>query len=161
MRNGCVLIVLGLNTVRRSKCKRRHHTSICDAPGENGPPTASTNDKLLNTATNANKPVVYPVVIVDVNGVKCRALIDTGAGSSYASSKLLDTIKAQPKKKEIRRVEMLFGTSTKLVRIYNLRLNDISNKFHIETEVTRVERSDLLMLDNPKYKEIIANRPFR
>ena len=90
-----------------------------------------------------------------MNGVKCRALIDTGAGSSYASSKLLDTIKAQPKKKEIRRVEMLFGTSTKLVGIYNLRLNDISNKFHIE--VTRVERSDLLTLDNPKYKEIIAN----
>ena len=26
-----------------SKCKRRHHTSICDAPGENGPPTAPTN----------------------------------------------------------------------------------------------------------------------
>ena len=69
-----------------SKCKRRHHTSICDAPDENGPPTAPTNDKLLNTATNANKPVVYPVVIVNVNGVKCRALIDTGAGSSYASS---------------------------------------------------------------------------
>ena len=76
---------------------------------------------------------------------------------SVASSKLLDTIKAQPKKKEIRRVEMLFGTSTKLVGIYNLRLNDISNKFHIETEVTRVERSDLLTLDNPKYKKIIAN----
>ena len=92
-----------------SKCKRRHHTSICDVPGENGPPTAPTNDKLLNTATNANKPVVYPVVIVDVNGVKCRALIDTGAGSSYASSKLLDTVKAQPKKKEIRRVEMLLA----------------------------------------------------
>ena len=47
-----------------------------------------TNDKLLNTATNANKPVVYPVVTVDVNGVKCRALIDTEAGSSYTSSKL-------------------------------------------------------------------------
>ena len=140
-----------------SRCKRRHHTSICDAPGENGPPAVPTNDKLLNTATNANKPVVYPVVIVDANGVKCRAFIDTGAGSSYASSKLLDTIKAQPKKKEIRRVEMLFGTSTKLVGIYNLRLNDTSNKFHIETEVTRVERSDLLTLDNPKYKEIIAN----
>ena len=71
-----------------SKCKRRHHTSICDVPGENGPPTVRTKDKLLNTATNANKPVVYPVVTADVNGVKCRALIDTEAGSSYASSKL-------------------------------------------------------------------------
>ena len=69
----------------------------------------------------------------------------------------MNALKAQPKKKEIRRVEMLFGTSTKLVEFYNLRLKDINNKFHIETELTRVERSDLLTLDRPKYKEIIAN----
>ena len=52
---------------------------------------------------------------------------------------------------------MLFGTSTKLVGIYNLKLSDTGNKFYIETEVARVERSDLLTLDNPKYKEILAN----
>ena len=52
---------------------------------------------------------------------------------------------------------MLFGTTTKLVGIYNLKLCNTGNKFHIETEVTRVERSDLLTLDNPKYKEILAN----
>ena len=158
MRDGCVLIVLGLNTVRPNVVVDQVFLSVnvdiihlfATPRVKIGPPTAPTNDKLLNTATNANKPVVYPVVIVDVNGVKCHALVDPGAGSSYASSKLLDTIKAQLKKKEIRRVEMLFGTSTKLVGIYNLRLNDTSNKFHIETEVTRVERSDLLKLDNPK-----------
>ena len=60
-------------------------------------------------------------------------------------------------KKEIRRVKILFGTSTKLVGIYTLKLSDTSNKFYIETEVTRVKRSDLLTLDNPKYKEILAN----
>ena len=127
------------------------------ASSDNMPPVEPTNDRLLNTATNANRPVVYPVVVVDINGVKCRALIDTGAGSSYASSALLDTIKAQPQKKEIRRVEMMFGTSKKMVGIYNIKISDTSNKFHIETEVTRVERNELLTLDNPKYKEIIAN----
>ena len=80
-----------------------------------------------------------------------------GQGSSYASSALLDTIKAQPQKKEICRVEIMFGTSTKMVGIYNIKISDTSNKFHIETEVTRVERNELLTLDNPKYKEIIAN----
>ena len=149
MRDGCVLIVLGLNTLRLNAIVDQVVLSVnvdihqFATPRVKGPPTAPTNDRLLNTATNANKPVVYPVVIVDVNGVKCRALIDTGAGSSYALSELLDTIKAQPKRKEIWHVEMLFGTSTKLVGIYNLRLNDTSNKFHIKTEVTRVERSDL------------------
>ena len=33
--------------------------------------------------------VVYPVVVVEVAGVKCRALRDCGAGSSYASAALL------------------------------------------------------------------------
>ena len=31
-----------------------------------------------------------PVVAVEINGVKCRALLDTGAGSSYASSALIN-----------------------------------------------------------------------
>ena len=51
----------------------------------------------------------------------------------------------------------MFGTSTKLFGIYDLKISDTSNKFHIKTEVTRVERGELLSLDNPKYKEIIAS----
>ena len=40
--------------------------------------------------------VIYPVVVVDVNGVKCRALLDTGVGSSYASSAILDHLGIRP-----------------------------------------------------------------
>ena len=36
--------------------------------------------------------VTYPVVVVNVEGIKCRALLDTGAGSSYASSALLERL---------------------------------------------------------------------
>ena len=42
----------------------------------------------LLTATGKNGHVVYPVVIVRVEGVLCHALLDTGAGSSYASAAL-------------------------------------------------------------------------
>ena len=53
-------------------CQKRHHTSICDRLGEQ-----------LMTATSAGKTaVIHPVVVVKVQGVKCRALLDTGAGSS-------------------------------------------------------------------------------
>jgi hypothetical protein len=45
--------------------------------------------------------VTHPVVIVEVEGVKCRALLDTGAGSSYSSAALLDRIPKRPSKKEI------------------------------------------------------------
>ena len=64
-------------------CHKKHHTSIYD----------KTKDELLK-ATNENN-VIYSVVIVKVQGIKCGALLDAGAGSSYTSSTLLH-IKANP-----------------------------------------------------------------
>ena len=37
--------------------------------------------------------MIYPVVVVEVEGIKCRVLLDTGAGSSYASAALLEHFK--------------------------------------------------------------------
>ena len=62
-------------------CKRRHHSSICDR--------GSTEHMLVATGDTT---VTYPVVVVNVEGIKCRALLDTGAGSSYASSALLERL---------------------------------------------------------------------
>ena len=61
-------------------CKGKHHTSICE----------KTSNVLLTTNDNH---VTYPLVIIDIEGTKCRALIDTGAGASYASSTLISTNK--------------------------------------------------------------------
>ena len=36
--------------------------------------------------------VINPVVVVKVNNKMCQALLDTGAGSSYASAVLLDRL---------------------------------------------------------------------
>ena len=60
-----------------TNCKGKHHTSICE----------KTSNVLLTTNDNH---VTYPLVI-DIEGIKCRALIDAGAGASYASSTLLLT----------------------------------------------------------------------
>ena len=37
-------------------------------------------------------PVVYPVVVVEVAGIRCRALLDSGAGSSYGSAFLFNLL---------------------------------------------------------------------
>ena len=50
-------------------CSRRHHTSICDKH--------TSRDQLMTTTSAERKGVVYPMVTVDVNGVKC-----TGAGKN-------------------------------------------------------------------------------
>ena len=59
---------------------------------------------LLNTNTSL---VTYPVLVIEVQGVKCRALIETGAGSSYASSKLIKKINKKPLRRETKRIEPL------------------------------------------------------
>ena len=64
-------------------CDRKHHTSICHKQ-EN-----KTNPLLVATGIPTGN-VTYSVVVVEVEGIKCRALLDTGAGSSYASAALLD-----------------------------------------------------------------------
>ena len=76
-------------------CKKKH-TSICDK-------SLSTSTEPLLTSTKNN--VIYPVAIVKVNAVKCRALLDTVSGSSYASEGLLDYLKMNPTRKEIKTIE--------------------------------------------------------
>lgn len=39
--------------------------------------------------TNSNSGT-YSVLVIKVEGIKCGALIDTGLGSSYASSSLIN-----------------------------------------------------------------------
>ena len=58
-------------------CKGHHHTSICDR---------ETVEASMTAAQVGEGPVVF--VVVEVAGIRCRALLDSGAGSSYASGGL-------------------------------------------------------------------------
>ena len=68
------------NTCRT--CKRKYHTSICE----------KTQDLVLNK-NERNTSVTYPVVIISVDGNKSRALLDTGAKSSYIPSTIVSKLK--------------------------------------------------------------------
>ena len=61
--------------------------------------------------------------------MKCRALVDTGAGSSYASAGLLDYINAKPTKTDVRNIEMLLGTTTRKVDIFHIEIKSTSEDF--------------------------------
>ena len=110
------------------KCNRRHHTSICDNRINN----ESDNSSVLLTASSAgNSIVTYPVVIVKVNDVKCRALLDTGAGNSYASSALIDLINSKPIRRESKRIEMMMGSVNKVISVHNLPISNIEGDFKV------------------------------
>ena len=100
--------------------------------------------------------MTYPVVIVYVNGIKCRALIDTGAGSCYASSTLVNRIGLKPTRRESRKVEMLLHTTVRKIDMYDLELKSAVSDFQLKIEVSSVEKQALLHLKNPKYRELLS-----
>ena len=127
------------------RCKQKHHTSIC-----------MMKDKLLATE-QGSKPVVYPIVNVNVEGIECRALLDTGAGSSYASAALLDRLPKRSQSKEVRKIEMMLGSTTREVSLSTINVASVDGEEKLQVEVTRVERGKLFTIDNPHYSEIFQS----
>ena len=90
------------------QCHKHHHTSICDAPRqETNQPTPTTGVALT---TNQVGEGLFPVLVVEVNGIKCRVLIDSGAGSSYVSAKLIDLLCVKPSAVGTKSIDMLMST---------------------------------------------------
>ena len=100
-------------------CKNKHHTSICDK-------SLSTSTELLLTTTKNN--VIYPVSARKINGAKCRALLDTDSGSSYASEGLLNYLKINPTGKEIKTIDTLTNSTSKKLKIYSVKIQDKNEK---------------------------------
>ena len=133
-------------------CDRKHHTSICHKQENQANP-------LLVTTGIPTGNVTYPVVVVEVEGIKCCTLSDMGAGSLYASAALLDRISSIGHKKEVQKIEMLLGASTREVELATITISDVNRKFSMPVEVTKVDKGELLILENPKYQEVIERNP--
>ena len=103
---------------------------------------------------------MYPVVVVKVNGSKCRALPDTGAGSSDASSAILEHLGNRPLREKFKRIEMMLGSANKVIGVYGVTIGSLDEKFRLETEVTKVDRGTLLTLDNPGHAEMMEKYPY-
>ena len=117
----------------------------------------STSTEPLLTTTKNND--IYPVPIVKVNGVKCRALLDTSSGSFYASEGLLDYLEINPTRKEIKTIETLTNLATKKLKIYSIKIQDVNEKYSFNTELNKLEREVWLTLPNMKYSKILKNYP--
>ena len=117
----------------------------------------STSTEPIITTTKNH--VIYPVAIVKVNGVKCRVLLDTGSGSSYTSDGLLDYLKINPTRKEIKTIETFTNLTTKKLKIYSVKIQDVNKKLSFNTELNKLERDVLLTLPNLKYSRTLKKYP--
>ena len=131
-------------------CKNKHHTSICAK-------SLSRSTEALITTTKNN--VIYPVSMAKINGVKCCALIYLSSWSSYASEGLLDYLKINPTKKEIKTIETLTKLTTKKLKICSVKIQDLNETCIFNTDLNKLEREVLLTLPNPKYSKILKKYP--
>ena len=127
-------------------CRGKHHTSVCDK--------AQREPEMLLTTGEHN--VVYPVVIMKVEGVTCRALLDTGAGSSYISNRLVEVIKKKPFKEESRQIDMMLTSVTKRIEVYNVEIKNLKGTYSLRINLNKVDRRELLKVPNPNYERLIA-----
>ena len=103
-------------------CSKRHHTSICGEQPRRGTMMSSFDDE----------KVVYPVVVVNIGGIECRALIYSGAASSYASAKLLDKLGKQPTEVKPRKVMMLMASTTTKMEMYQTTVSSKDGHYKLE-----------------------------
>ena len=125
-------------------CKGKHHWSLC---------------RQLSTMMVATEgSVIYYVVVVKVNNITCRALLDTGPGSSYASSALPEKLKKQMVRKETKRIKMMMYSTVRTVRkvdVFEVEIKYLGWSLQFRSEVSNVERETLLSLSNPNYKTVL------
>ena len=73
-----------------------------------------SSDETSEPMLDSTEPsVIYLAVIINGNGIKCRALLNTGSGSSYASEPIIDPLKINPTRKEYKTIAALINSTTK------------------------------------------------
>ena len=130
-------------------CERRHHTSVCNQLKE---------EKKLMTATK-NGEGTFPVVTVKVNGVTCRALVDSGAGSSYASAKLVSLLDQKPVDAKMKQIDMLMSSKLECLETYETEIQSVDGNFSMQVDLIKVNKSELLSVDNPHYNILVDTYP--
>eukprot|EP00794_Sanderia_malayensis_P010114 gene10114-11147_t len=138
-------------------CNQKHHTSICDAapvtsfPAPTGPgPDAEQGKRAINKNT-----AIHATVVAKVNGITARIMIDSGSGSSYICTKLLTELKLKPSKIEKRIIEQMYGTVTRRVEIYKVKItSDVVEDFEMELTCINGEKEILTVLPNPRIKAL-------
>ena len=56
-------------------------------------------------------------------------------------------------------MEMMLGAVTREMELSTINVQSVESDFNINVSVTKVEKPQLLQVDNPNYHHLIANYP--
>ena len=86
---------------------------------------------------------------MNVDGIICRALLDTGPGSSYISSSLANRLKKNLSRKGYKQIQTMLHTTKTKVKVYEVEGSNLKGNFKITTDVNKVNKPQLMSLPNP------------
>ena len=139
-----------------NKCQKHHHTSICDQNVVGGSRNNVRPGGQPLMCSSGESGIIYPILVVTVNGYMCRALLDTGAGSCYVSTTLVHLLKLLSCWNESRKIDMMITSAIRKFEKFRITLGSINSEFSMsDVEVSKVEKDVLLSVQNPNYPEIL------
>ena len=109
----------------------------------------------MTASKQEDKDVVYPIALVGIDGVKTHALLDTKAGSSYASTKLINALNKKPKEVKTKRIEMMPTSWTTRIEIYSANIMSLDSKFNMNVELSRVDKAELMSVKNSQFNKLL------
>jgi hypothetical protein len=86
-------------------------------------------------------------------------LIDSGAGSSYASAKLIHKLHIKPLDVQTKKIDMLMCSKQARLETYEVKIETTETNFAMTTNLIKVDKPELLFLENPDYENLIHNYP--
>ena len=69
--------------------------------------------------------MVYTEVEGQVVEIRCKALLDMRAGSSYASAALISKLNKNPDRREYERVKMMMTCTSQKIEMYKVQVSNI------------------------------------
>ena len=131
-----------------AKCGCRHHTSLC--------PTEQPN---LPYMIGSTKDTIHPTLVVISNEQKFRAMLDTGAGSSFASSTFIRHLGMKPSRWEWKSIETMTTTVRQKLPIYDVKLLSTDGKEELAVSLAMLDKPVITTLSNPKIGELKKQFP--
>ena len=72
-----------------------------------------------------------------VNGIKCRAPLDSGARGFYISSTIIHLLWKLPVIIETKQIEMMINSQTQTIEIYEATIKDLSINFAMDVKLLK------------------------
>ena len=105
------------------------------------------------------KETIHPTLVVEANGQKFRVMLDTGAGSSFASSTAIHHMGIKPACWEAKSIETMTTTVHQKFPVYDVKRWSTDRINSLDVKLNKLDRPVLTTLNNPRIADLKKKFP--